>query len=204
MTLAPLPDSGRNDSPRWRTYLHAYRHVIAPLRHNGWTTDLDITDDDAFIRCDLGTGTELIITSTPELPANPQVVAGWSVMRQPRGSRTHYTCIYDSTPGGAHADNEADLLPLFEHIDALDVPKPGHRLTTSAAYTSPTGAHHLLAADSETPAMAVSRFYAWSKRLTGDEGYRGLWERPETDGYPMAVFERLGHVTTVRVTRSSD
>ncbi|MGW7572364.1 hypothetical protein [Streptomyces sp. NPDC054765] len=204
MTIAALPDHNNTTHPLWLKLFHSYRHVIAPLRHNGWPTDIEIAGGENRIHADLGDGTELIIASVRALPLDPNEVTGWSVLRLDIEDNARHTVLYDSTPEGAQSHHRNSLIPLFGRIDELDAPKPMNRLVVSATYTSPSGMNHYQAAGSETPGAAVARFFEWSRLLVASEGYQHVWERPEEDGYPLARYERDGHVTTVQVTRSDD
>ncbi|MFE2179035.1 hypothetical protein [Streptomyces sp. NPDC059455] len=200
MTIAALPDHNRTTDPLWLKLFHGYRQVIAPLRHNGWTTDVELCGGECHLRADLGDGTELIIAATHSLPINPAEVDGWTVVRQGIDNPDVHTALYDSTPGGPQAHHGVSLTPMLARIDALDVPKTAQRLITSATHTAPYGANHNQTGGIETPGMAIARFFEWSQRLVTGEDYRKVWERPEPDGYPLALFERIGHITTVRVT----
>lgn len=204
MTIAALPEHNSIANPLWLKLFHGYRHVIAPLRYNSWPTDIEIDGGENRIRADLGDGTELIIASVHALPLDPNEVTGWSVLRLDIEDKARHTVLYDSTPDGAQSHHRNSLIPLFGRIDELDAPKPTHRLIVSATYTSPSGMNHHQAADSETPGAAVARYFEWSQLLVAAESYHHVWEQPEADGYPLARFERDGHITTVRVTRSDD
>ncbi|MET8677055.1 hypothetical protein ABZW18_05505 [Streptomyces sp. NPDC004647] len=201
MTIAALPDHNNLTDPLWLKLFHGYRHVITPLRHNGWTTDVDL---DGRIRANLGDGTELVIAGAHELPVDPSEVNGWTVVRQGIENPDVHTALYDSTPDGAQSHHGTSLIPMFARIDELDVPKSTKRLIASATHTAPYGANHNQSAGIETPGTAVARFFEWSRRMVAEEGYRHVWQRPEPEGYPLALFERVGHITTVRVTRSDD
>ncbi|MBT2366192.1 hypothetical protein J7E88_12950 [Streptomyces sp. ISL-10] len=201
MTIAALPDHNNLTDPLWLKLFHGYRHVITPLRHNGWTTDVDL---DGRIRADLGDGTELVIAATHELPTDPSEVDGWTVLRQNIDDPGVHTALYDSTPDGPQSHHGTSLTPMFARIDELKVPKATTRLIVSATHTAPYGANHNQTGGIEAPGTAVARFFEWSRRLVTAEGYRQVWERPERDGLPLALFERVGHITTVRITRSDD
>ncbi|GAA1919945.1 hypothetical protein [Streptantibioticus ferralitis] len=200
MTLAALPDHNRLTDPLWRTLFHGYRHVITPLRHNGWTTDVETCGGEYHLRAALSDGTELIIAASQALPADPAEVDGWSVVRQNVDNPDVHTAVYDSTPGGPQRHHGTSLIPLLARIDELDAPKTATRLIFSATHTHPSGANANQTAGIEAPGTAVARFFEWSHRLITVEGYRKVWERPETEGYPLALFERDGHITTYRIT----
>lgn len=205
MTLAALPDHNRLTDPLWLQLFHGYRHVIAPVRHNGWTTDVELCGGEYHIRADLGDGTELIIAAEKSLPVDPAEVTGWNVVRQDIRNPSRHTALYDSTPGGPQSHHGTSLIPMFARIDELDVPKKTtKRLIVSATHTAPHGANHNQIAGVETPGRAIARYFEWSSHIVWDEGYQRVWERPEPDGYPLALFERAGYITTVRVTRSDD
>jgi hypothetical protein len=197
MTIAALPDHNNLTDPLWLKLFHGYRHVITPLRHNGWTTDVDL---DGRIRADLGDGTELVIAATHELPTDPSEVDGWTVLRQNIDDPGVHTALYDSTTDGPQSHHGTSLTPMFARIDELNVPKTAQQLIVSATHTAPYGANHNQTGGIEAPATAIARFFEWSQRMAAAEGYRKVWERPEQDGYPLALFERVGHITTVRVT----
>ncbi|WP_180685937.1 hypothetical protein [Streptomyces gossypiisoli] len=201
MTIAALPDHNNLTDPLWLKLFHGYRHVITPLRHNGWTTDVDL---DGRIRTDLGDGTELVIAAAHELPVDPSELDGWTVVRQGIDNADVHTALYDSTPDGPQSHHGTSLIPMFARIDELDVPKTTRRLIVSATHTAPYGANHNQTGPIETPGTAVARFFEWSKRLVAEEGYRKVWERPQQDGDPLALFERVGHITTVRITAWHD
>ncbi|MER6127904.1 hypothetical protein ABT173_36045 [Streptomyces sp. NPDC001795] len=201
-TIAALPDHNLLSDPLWQRLFHAYRHVITPLRYAGWVTDLETCGGQYHVRADLGDGTELIIASTDGLPADPTEVNGWHALRQHTQNPDRHTVLYDSTPNGPQRHHGNSLIPLFARIDGIDAPRRAPHLIVSATHTSPYGANHNQTAGIEGPATAVARFSEWSKRLTDHEGYRRVWQRSERDGYPLALFESAGHITTVRVTAS--
>ncbi|MEU0722898.1 hypothetical protein [Streptomyces sp. NPDC006140] len=203
-TVAALPDHNRLTDPLWLKLFHRYWHVITPLRYLGWVTDVETGGGEFFIRADLGDGTELAISSNGSLPTDPADVTGWHVLRQSRENPDRHTVLYDSSPGGSQSHHGASLVPMFARIDALDVHKAASRLSTSATYSTPYGLNHNQSGGGETPGVAVARYFEWCQHLTTAEGYRRIWERPEREGYPLAVFERDGYVVTVRVTRSND
>ncbi len=200
MTLAALPDHNNLTDPLWQKLFHRYRHVITPLRHNGWMTDVELCGGEYHLRADLGDGTELIITGTHPLPVDPAEMDGWTVIRQDIDNPDVHTALYDSTPDGPQSHHGTSLIPMLTRIDELDVPKTTRQLIVSATHTSPYGANHNQTGPIEAPGTAIARFFEWSQRLVTAEGYHQVWERPEQDGYPLALFERLGHITTVRVT----
>ncbi|MFF3337786.1 hypothetical protein [Streptomyces flavidovirens] len=129
---------------------------------------------------------------------------GWTAVRQGVENADRHTVLYDSTHNGPQRHHGNSLIPLMARLDGLDVPSRAPRLIVSATHTAPYGANHNSTAGIEGPASAIARFSEWSQRLTGHEGYRRVWQRPERDGYPLALFESAGHITTVRVTRSDD
>ncbi|NUK19826.1 hypothetical protein [Streptomyces lunaelactis] len=200
MTIAALPDHNSITDPLWLKLFHGYRHVIAPLRYNGWTTDVELCGGEFHIRADLGDGTELIIAAEHSLPVDPSKVNGWMVVRQGIENPDVHTALYDSTPDGPQSHHGTSLVPLLARIDELDAPKVNKRLIVSATHTSPYGANHNQTGPIEAPGTAIARFFEWSQRLITEEGYRHVWECPEPDGYPLALFESAGHITTVRVT----
>ncbi len=202
--LAALPDHNRLNDPLWLNLFHGYRHVIAPLRHNGWVTDIEICGGEYHVRADLGDGTELIIASEHSLPVNPAEVTGWTVLRQNIETPSRHSVIYDSTPESAQAHHGNRLIPMFIRIDELDVPKTTKRLMLSGTYSAPYGANHNQTAGCEAPGTAVARYFEWKRHLVTQDGYRQVWERPEPDGYPMSLFERVGHVVVARITLVDD
>ncbi|ORT60559.1 hypothetical protein [Streptomyces sp. CB03238] len=204
-TIAALPDHNRTSDPLWQRLFHGYSHVITPLRYAGWVTDIETSGGGEFyVRADLRDGTELIIASEHSLPADPGEVNGWTAVRQEAENTGRHTVLYDSTHNGPQRHHGNSLIPLMARIDGLDVPSRAPRLIVSATHTAPYGANHNSTAGIEGPASATARFSEWSQRLTDHEGYRRVWQRPERDGYPLALFESAGHITTVRVTRSND
>jgi hypothetical protein len=131
-------------------------------------------------------------------------VDGWMVVRQGIDNPDVHTALYDSTPNGPQSHHRASLLPMFARIDELDVPRSAIRLSTSATYSAPYGLNGNQGSASEPPGVAIARYFEWSHHLMALQGYRRVWERPEQDGYPMAVFETTGHVSILRVARSDD
>ncbi|MFI9391874.1 hypothetical protein ACIG53_13430 [Streptomyces bauhiniae] len=202
--LAALPDHNRLNDPLWQRLFHRYGHVIAPLRYAGWVTDVETGGGEFAVRADLRDGTEVIIASEHSLPADPAEVTGWTAVRRDVEHPSKHTVLYDSTPNGPQRHHGTSLIPLMARIDGLDVSRRAPRLVVSATHTAPYGASHNQTSGIEEPATAVARFSEWSWQLTGHEGYRRVWQRLEHEGYPLALFERDGHVTTVRVTRSND
>ncbi|MGW3118567.1 hypothetical protein ACWDBW_15755 [Streptomyces sp. NPDC001107] len=202
-TIAALPDRHDQPHPLWGQLFRSYWHVITPLRYLGWTTDVDVSDE-SFIRADLTDGTELIITSEHGLPLDPAEVTGWRVLRQDIDNPSRHTVLYDSAPGGPQRHCHTGLLPMFARIDALSAPKVTSRLTASATYCAPYGLNTSQGGASETPGMAVARYFEWCHHLADVEGYQRVWVRPEPDGYPLTVLEKDGYIATVRVTRSTD
>ncbi|MFE5117774.1 hypothetical protein [Streptomyces sp. NPDC056669] len=202
-TIAALPDHGRTTDPLWQRLFYGYRHVITPLRYAGWVTDIETSGGGEFyVRADLRDGTELIIASEHSLPADPAVVTGWTAIRQDAQDTSRHTVLYDSTPNGPQNHHGTSLIPLMARIDGLDLPGHAPRLTVSATHTAPYGVNNNSTAGIEGAASALVRFAEWSQRLTDHEGYQRVWQRPERDGYPLALFERDGHIIAVRVTRS--
>ncbi|MFK0279810.1 hypothetical protein ACIQVL_04950 [Streptomyces sp. NPDC090499] len=202
-TIATLPDHDRRTDPLWNRLFNGYWHVITPLRHLGWITDVDVNDK-FFIRANLGDGTEVCIATEHEVPVDAAEVTGWRVIRRDVDNPSRHTVLYDSAPGGPQSQHTTHLIPLFARIDALNAPKPPFRLVTSATYCAPYGLTTQQGGASETPGMAVARYFEWCQHLTTVEGYQRAWERPEPDGYPLAVFEKDGYLVAVRVTRSHD
>lgn len=205
MTIAALPDHHRTTDPTCLNLFNRYRHVIAPLRYNAWTTDVEMRGGEYHVRADLGDGTELIIASESSLPIDPNEVTGWSVLRRGIDDPTRHSVLYDSTLDGPQRHHCTSLIPMFARIDKLNVPMSSTPLIVSATHTAPYGAHHQQTAGIETPGAALARFFEWSRRLVAEEGYQQVWERLEPeDGYPLALFESVGHITTIRVTPSND
>ncbi|MFF2650421.1 hypothetical protein [Streptomyces sp. NPDC058045] len=202
--IAALPDHNRLNDLLWQRLFHNYSHVITPLRYAGWVTDVETSGGEFFVRAALRDGTEVTIASEDNLPVDSAEVNGWIAVRQDVENPSKHTVLYDSTPTGPQRHHGSSLIPLMARIDALDVPSRAPRLIVSATHTAPYGSNHNQAAGIEDAATAVARFAEWSWRLTGHEGYRRVWQRPEHEGYPMALFESAGHVTTIRVTRSDD
>nr|WSZ96811.1 hypothetical protein OH820_15115 [Streptomyces sp. NBC_00857] len=196
MALAPLPDHNRTDDPHWQKLFHGYRNVITPLRRNGWVTDVDCL---GYIRADLGDGTELIIGATHELPTDPSELDGWAVVRQSTETVQAYNSLYDSTPDGPQRHHGTSLVPMLTRLGELDACKTTERLYVSASSTTPHGVAHNQTGPVEKPGTAVGRYFEWSQRLN-DGRCSKVWERPEQDGLPLAIFEGGGHVVTVRVT----
>ncbi|MFE7276859.1 hypothetical protein [Streptomyces sp. NPDC057623] len=202
-TLAALPEHTLHADPLWQQLFRSYWHVITPLRYLGWITDVDITE--AFlIRADIGDGTELVVATEAGLPTDPTEVTGWRVIRRDINDPGRHTVLYDSVPGGPQRHCRTGLLPMFARIDAMNAPRPAYRLTTSATYCAPYGLNTTQGGASETPGMAVARYFEWCRHLSDAEGYQRVWERPEQDGYPIAVLEKDGYIATVRVTRSTE
>ncbi|MEU8560602.1 hypothetical protein AB0C45_03845 [Streptomyces cyaneofuscatus] len=202
--IAALPDHNRLNDRLWQRLFHNYGHVITPLRYAGWVTDVETCGGEFVVRADLRDGTEVIIASEHSLPVDPSEVTGWTAVRQGVEDPSTHTVLYDSTPNGPQRHHGTSLIPLMARIDGLDVPGRAPRLIVSATHTAPYGASHNQTAGIEEPATAVARFAEWSWRLTGHEGYRRVWLRPEHEGYPIALFENAGHIATIRVTRSND
>lgn len=203
MTIAALPDHHRTDDPLWQKLFHGYSHVITPLRHNGWTTDVELCGGEYHLRADLGDGTELIIAGQHSLPVDPSKVDGWQVVRQGIENPDVHTALYDSTPDGPQSHHGTSLIPMLARIADLDA-HSAKQLVVSATSTAPNGANHNQTGPIEAPGTAVARFFEWSRRLIGGDSYRKVWERPEPDAYPLAIFESGGHITTIRVTRWHD
>ncbi|MGI5399176.1 hypothetical protein ACQEVG_06890 [Streptomyces sp. CA-135486] len=202
-TIAALPDHNRTTDPLWQRLFHSYGHVITPLRYAGWVTDIETAGGEFHVRADLGDGTELIIASEHSLPADPAEVNGWTAVRQDAQAPSKHTVLYDSTPNGPQRHHGNSLIPLLMRVDALDVPNRAPRLIVSASHLAPYGACHNQTGGIEGAATAIARFWEWSQRLMDHEGYRRVWQRPESD-YPLALFENVGHICTLRVTRSDD
>ncbi|MFE4535783.1 hypothetical protein ACFRKB_11955 [Streptomyces scopuliridis] len=203
-TIAALPDHNHLNDPLWLKLFHGYRHVIAPLRHNGWVTDIDTCGDEYHLRANLGDGTELIIASVYSLPTDPAEVTGWMVLRQDIETPSRHSVVYDSTPDRAQAHHGNSLVQMFTRIDELDVPKATTRLMLSGTYSAPYGANHNQCGPVEAPGTAVARYFEWTRQLAASDGYRQVWERGEEDGYPLSLFERVGRVVVARVTRVDD
>lgn len=200
-TIAGLPHHDRVTDPVWLKLFHDYRHVVTPLRHTGWITDIEPQG----IRADLADGTELFITpGQATLPDDPTEVTGWNVVRQGIGNPSQHTALYDSTPNGPQRHHGRNLLPMFLRLDELTVPKTTERLSVRSIYSTAYGMNHHQPGGVESPGMAVARYFEWSHHMAVDEGFRCVWERSLREGYPMAVFERGGHVSIVRVTRGDD
>ncbi|MER8002079.1 hypothetical protein [Streptomyces sp. NPDC095613] len=197
MNLAPLPDHARTDDPLWQTLFHRYRHVIAPLRRNGWTTDIEMSGREYHIRADLGDGTELIIATSGSLPVDPDDVDGWVASRQTVETPKVCTALYDSTPNGPQAHHGIGLIPMMMRIDKLDARVDAQRLLVLSTTVHPSGASRNRTGPIETPGTAVARAFEWSQNLVSN-GHTKVWERPEPADV-LAVFERDGLVTAVRV-----
>ncbi|MGD6751926.1 hypothetical protein [Streptomyces sp. BH105] len=203
-TIAALPDHNRLNDPLWQRLFHNYGHIITPLRYAGWVTDVETCGGEFVVRADLQDGTELIIASEHSLPVDPAEVKGWTAVRQNVEDADVHTVLYDSTPNGPQRHHGNNLFPLMARIDDMDVPGRTLRLIVSATHTAPYCANHNQTAGIEGPATAITRFWEWSVLLTERDRYRRVWQRPEHEGYPMALFESAGHVTVLRVARSND
>lgn len=201
--IAALPDHDKAKDPIWQSLFHSYRHIITPLRYNGWATDFVTGGAQDFIRADLADGTELIIASEGSLAANPDANKGWVVLRQRVEQSPEYTVLYDSTPACAQSHHGNSLVPMFLYIEKA-VPKPSVQLSNRTTHAGPYGAPRHVAGKDESPGMAVARFYGLARCLEAVEGYRRVWERPLEEGYPHAVFAKGASVVITRVVRSHD
>lgn len=199
MALAPLPDHSRTGDPLWQHLFHGYRHVITPLRCNGWTTDIELCGGEHHVRADLGDGSELIIAGEYSLPVDPSEVTGWTVVRRPIPDAGTHTPLYDSVPGHPQQHHGTSLVPLFMRLDELDACAAEERLSASMSSTSPEGATHNHRGPIEKPGTAYARYFDWSHCHLAD-GWQRVWERMAF-GDPRAIFEKNGHVGTVRLTR---
>lgn len=198
MNLAPLPDHDRTDDPLWHKLFHAYRHLLTPLRRNGWVTDVELCGGEWHLRADLGDGSELLIASSHSLPADPGEVQGWSVTRQSVEDPSGHTVLYDSTPAGPQHHHGTSLVPLFLRLERLEVCTATSRLHTSASTLNAHGAVHHQTGPVEAPGTAAARYVDWAERLSAD-GWHKVWERPDED-QPLAVFECISRITIVRLT----
>ncbi|WP_405803443.1 hypothetical protein [Streptomyces sp. NBC_01187] len=198
MTMAALPDHNRLTDPLWLKLFRNYHHLITALRHNGWVTDVETCGGEFNIRADLGNGAELVIHCGDALPIDPTKVPGWIMVRQEQPDAQNMTALYDSTPEGPQAHHGTSLIPLLSRIDALNLTTA--RAHTSASFVTPQGVPHHQTGPVEATGTAVARLYEWGQQLVTAEGYRQVWERPENDGYPLAVLEHVGHIATLRVT----
>ncbi|WP_407286409.1 hypothetical protein [Streptomyces sp. BP-8] len=204
MTIAALPDLNNTTDPRRLKLFHGYRHLITPLRHNGWRTDVELSRGEPHLRAELGDGTELITTSVNGLPDDPNEATGWSVVRLDTEDQTRHAILYDSTPDGPQSHHGNRLITLFHRLGAMQAPKSTERLVVSTTYTALYSGYHHQNTGSETPGEAIARFFECSGWLVANDGYQQVWERPESEGYPLAIFEKDGHITTVRVMPSYD
>lgn len=198
MALAPLPNHNRTDDPLWQRLFHAYRHVITPLRCNGWTADVELCGGEYHVQADLGDGTELIIAGEYSLPIDPAEVAGWTVIRRPVDSSDGETVLYDSIPGRPQQHHGTTLVPLLARLDELDACTAEERLSVSLSTTSPEGSTHNHRGPVEKPGTAYARYFDWSHAHLAD-GWQQVWERMAF-GAPRTIFERDGHVGTLRLT----
>ncbi|NUK32184.1 hypothetical protein HRW12_00030 [Streptomyces lunaelactis] len=201
MNLAALPDHNRINDPLWQKLFYRYRHVITPLRRNGWSTDIEL---DGLIRADLGDGTELLIASNHPLPVDPADVKGWTVVRQAISNPDQHTALYDSTPDGPQSHHGTSLTPMFTRIDALDACRTPDRLWVSSSAVTPHGLVHSQRGPLEGPGGALARFFDWSRHLVG-EGWR-LAMAAEQDKVhePLAIYERDRYVVLLRLTPHHD
>ncbi|MDT9689552.1 hypothetical protein Q5762_14630 [Streptomyces sp. P9(2023)] len=204
MTIAALPDHNNLTDPLWQKLFYGYRHVITPLRRNGWTTDVELCGGEYHVRADLGDGTELIIASTHSLPVDPSEVDGWTVVRQGIDHPDVHTALYDSTPDGPQSHHGTSLTPMFARIDALDACASPDRLWVSASTVTPHGATHHQSGPLEAPGGAMARFFDWSHHLQHDGWRLAMAAEQDKEHEPLAIYERDRHVTLLRLTPHHD
>lgn len=161
---------------------HGYTHITTPLRHRGLVCTVEYGLSDYIVCAELPDRSTLIISPPQKPPADhpPGHRDSWLVTRSHPYDAAVHSVIYNSEPGGPHAQHQGDIPPLLAAIDAcldrLGVQLPGpiatfaqfnaadailHRAGFVAEVTHHGRLHHLPAAmtDPAEQRRAVTRAF---------------------------------------------
>ncbi|MFJ6466928.1 hypothetical protein ACIQM0_38980 [Streptomyces sp. NPDC091387] len=165
-----LPISARPSKPLLRQAVagllgpeHGYGHLTVPLRQRGLECTVEYGLSDYIVHTSLPDGSSLIISPPQEPPTDHPAghPAGWLVTRGHPDDSTVHEVIYDSEPGGPHAQHGGSAPSLLAAIDGrLDQlgvpPRPdaASSRVSAARALSPTAQFTALA---PTPAASAVR-----------------------------------------------
>ncbi|WP_103510053.1 hypothetical protein [Streptomyces sp. SM13] len=98
---------------------HGYDHLTAPLRERGLECTVEYGLSDYIVHADLPDGSSLIISPPQEPPTDhpPGRPESWLVTRRHPDDSTVHEVIYDSEPGGPHAQHGGNAVSLLTAID---------------------------------------------------------------------------------------
>lgn len=98
---------------------HGYGHLIAPLRQRGLECTVEYGLSDYIVHADLPDGSSLIISPPQEPPTDhpPGHPESWLVTRGHPDDSTVHEVIYDSEPGGPHAQHGGSVSSLLAAVD---------------------------------------------------------------------------------------
>ncbi|TPN20637.1 hypothetical protein FKO01_32860 [Mesorhizobium sp. B2-3-3] len=98
---------------------HGYGHLTAPLRQRGLECTVEYGLSDYIVHADLPDGSSLIISPPQEPPTDhpPGHPESWLVTRGHPDDSTVHEVIYDSEPGGPHAQHGGSAPSLLAAID---------------------------------------------------------------------------------------
>jgi hypothetical protein len=100
---------------------HGYAHLTAQLRQRGLECTVEYGLSACTVRVELPDHSTLTI-SPPQAPwavRPPGPPNSWLAARShPYGTAVH-SVVYDSEPGGPHAEHQGDVLPLLAAVDAF-------------------------------------------------------------------------------------
>ncbi|MFB6838931.1 hypothetical protein [Streptomyces sp. NPDC056361] len=95
---------------------HGYGYLTAPLRQRGLEVTVEYGLSDYIVHAALPDGSSMIISPPQEPPTeDPE---SWTVIRHREAGPAVYEVIYDSEPGGPHAQHGGSIPSLLAAVDA--------------------------------------------------------------------------------------
>ncbi|SHN22932.1 hypothetical protein [Actinacidiphila paucisporea] len=200
---------------------HGYAHLTAPLRQRGLVCTVEYGLSDYIVHAELPDGSALTISPPQEPPADhpPGHPGSWLVTRSSPYNTAVHEVLYNSEPGGPHAENGGSAAPLLAAIDVLldqlGLPSAApssaleplnaadavlHRAGFVSEVTHHGRFHHLPAGmtDPVEQRRAVTR----AVDMLGAEGFAYAVEadlldnsQPVGTHHEMSLGDQLGHLT---------
>jgi len=96
---------------------HRYAHLTTPLRQRGLECTVEYGLSDYIVCAQLPDHSTLVISPPQEAPADHP--PSWLVTRSHPYCTAVHDVVYNSEPGGPHAQHQGDVAPLLEAIDLL-------------------------------------------------------------------------------------
>lgn len=100
---------------------HGYAHLTTPLRHRGLVCTVEYGLSDYIVCAELPDRSTMIISPPQEPPTDhpPGHADSWLVTRSHPYDAAVHSVVYNSEPGGPHAQHQGDVPPLLAAVDTL-------------------------------------------------------------------------------------